>query len=100
MRDKIVANPSAYPFESFFIPYTTTYSMNWPYPPGECLLDHQNRPLTNGADLETLVKSVDDSEDFSINPVFESHLRKIENWSLGPAFRNTFPDLVEGIPIR
>jgi len=28
-----------------------------------------------------------------INPVFERHLRRLENWSLGPAFAKAFPGL-------
>lgn len=104
MRDRIVQNPEAYPFDSFFVPFTTTVSLNWPYAPGQCLLTSDNQPVANGvpastASIEALAKSVDSNEEFSINPVFESHLRDLDNWSLGSAFRSAFPDLCDGVRI-
>ncbi|KAG0648138.1 hypothetical protein D0Z07_5843 [Hyphodiscus hymeniophilus] len=79
MRDRLVReyNPRDYLFDDWFIPYTTTMSVNWPYEPTDALL------------------SSPDSEDLMINPVFERHLRRLENWSLGPAFANAFPGLVD-----
>jgi hypothetical protein len=79
MRDKLVRdyNPDEYLFDNFFIPFTTTLSLNWPYEP-----------------TDTLLTSVD-TEELMINPVFERHLRRLENWSLGPTFAHTFPDLVD-----
>lgn len=122
MRDRIVRaqSVSSYPFDSFFIPYTTTLSLNWPYAPNECLLPAANRTnkpsptssLSNGinsADRSPLGDSGnavenalagDDGEELLINPVFESHLRNLDNWSLGNAFRNAFPDLVDDVRIK
>ncbi len=80
MRDRLVRdyNPRDYLFDNFFIPYTTTLSLNWPYEPTDTLL--MSSP-ENG------------SEDVLINPVFERHLRRLENWSLGPMFAMAFPKL-------
>lgn len=77
MRDKLVRdyNPQEYLFDNFFIPFTTTLSLNWPYEPTDTLL------------------SSTDCDELMINPVFERHLRRIENWSLGPAFGKAFPSL-------
>ncbi|KAK0122123.1 hypothetical protein ONS95_010384 [Cadophora gregata] len=77
MRDRLVRdyNPRDYLFDNFFIPFTTTLSVNWPYEP-----------------TDTLLSGVD-GEDLVINPIFERHLRRIENWSLGPAFSKAFPGL-------
>ena len=77
MRDRLVRdyNPREYLFDNFFIPFTTTLSVNWPYEATDCLL------------------SSPDNDELSINPVFERHLRRLENWSLGPAFARTFPGL-------
>ncbi|KAH6717888.1 hypothetical protein BKA61DRAFT_670309 [Leptodontidium sp. MPI-SDFR-AT-0119] len=77
MRDRLVRdyNPRDYLFDNFFIPFTTTLSLNWPYEP-----------------TDTLLSSVE-GEDLVINPVFERHLRRLDNWSLGPAFAKTFPGL-------
>ncbi|KAI3327629.1 hypothetical protein HD806DRAFT_483423 [Xylariaceae sp. AK1471] len=77
MREKIVLNynPIEYLFEDIFVPYTLTLSLNWPY-----------------EDTDTLLESPDGSE-IIINPVFERHLYKGENWTLGPAFDKAFPHL-------
>ena len=77
MRDKMVYLYPNIPFETFFIPYTTTLSLNWPYEPTDTLI------------------SLPDKEELSINPVFERHLRDLNNWSLGPAFARAFPMLAE-----
>ncbi|KAI5863420.1 hypothetical protein GGS23DRAFT_566844 [Durotheca rogersii] len=62
-------------FDNFFIPFTLTISLNWPYEATDALLRSPD-----GAEL-------------IINPVFERHLRRLENWSLGEAFDRTFPRL-------
>lgn len=76
MRDKLVRdyNPRDYLFDNFFIPFTTTLSLNWPYEPTDTLLTTENEELV-------------------INPVFERHLRRLDNWTLGPAFNTAFPAL-------
>jgi hypothetical protein len=77
MRDRLVRdyNPHDYLFDNFFIPFTTTLSLNWSYEPTDTLL------------------SSPENDDLMINPVFERHLRRLENWSLGPAFAKAFPGL-------
>ncbi|KAM3078153.1 hypothetical protein ACMFMF_004562 [Clarireedia jacksonii] len=80
MRDVLVRdyNPRDYLFDNFFIPFTSTLSLNWPYEPTDTLLS-----AGAGGDDDELV----------INPVFERHMRRLENWSLGPAFASAFPGL-------
>ena len=73
MRDKMVRAYPSIPIDDFFIPYTTTVSINWPYDPKQVLL------ATPG------------SEELSINPSFERHMRDLGNWSLGPAFAKAHP---------
>lgn len=82
MRDRMVHLYPGIALENFFIPYTTTLSLNWPYDPSDTLL------------------SLPDSEELSINPVFERHLRDLNNWTLGPAFAKAFPMLVETTKIK
>jgi hypothetical protein len=79
MRDKLVRDYvlSEYAFDNFFIPFTTTLSLNWTYEPTDTLLTSP------------------ETDELMINPVFERHLRRLENWSLGPAFANTFPGLAD-----
>lgn len=84
MRDRLVRdyNPRDYLFDNFFIPFTSTLSLNWPYEPTDTLL------------------SSPENDDLMINPVFERHLRKLENWSLGPAFTKTFPGLADTFRLK
>ncbi|KAI9048041.1 hypothetical protein LZ554_007839 [Drepanopeziza brunnea f. sp. 'monogermtubi'] len=75
MRDRLVRdyNPREYLFDHFYVPYTSTLSLNWPYEPTAIMLM--------------------EGDDVVINPVFECHLRRLDNWSLGPAFAKAFPGL-------
>ncbi|KIW88659.1 uncharacterized protein Z519_10705 [Cladophialophora bantiana CBS 173.52] len=82
MRDKVVANPQDYPFDNWFFPYTSGLSVNWPYDPVDCLL------------------STSEKEEPVINPVFESHIRRLENWSLGPLFAEAYPNLADTARIK
>lgn len=83
MRDKMVHLYPSIPLENFFVPYTTTLSLNWPYDPSD-----------------TLLSGPDSSDELSINPVFEKHLRDLGNWTLGPAFAKTFPMLADTTKIK
>ncbi|KAL1980281.1 hypothetical protein VTN96DRAFT_4395 [Rasamsonia emersonii] len=82
MRDRIVLTHREYPFENWFIPYSRTVSCNWPHEPTDCLLH----------DTE--------SDELIINPVFERHIRDLNNWSLGPAFAEAYPGLVDVTRIK
>ncbi|KAB8237397.1 hypothetical protein ETB97_001388 [Aspergillus alliaceus] len=82
MRDRVVMAHQDYPFDNWFIPFTRTLSVNWPYEETDCLL------------------STGDGEDLIINPVFERHLRNLSNWSLGPAFAEAYPSLAETAKIK
>lgn len=68
-------NPTEFLFENFFIPFTTTLCLNWPY-----------------EDTDTLLQTPDGDE-LILNPVFERHMRRLENWTLGDAFHEAFPQL-------
>ncbi|KAI0882418.1 uncharacterized protein GGS22DRAFT_181021 [Annulohypoxylon maeteangense] len=75
MREVLAREGGGLLFDDFFIPFTTTISLNWPY-----------------EDTDTLLRSPDGGE-LLINPVFERHLRRFENWTLGEAFDTAFPRL-------
>ncbi|CAH0001865.1 unnamed protein product [Clonostachys byssicola] len=80
MREKIVQTQETHEivFDNFFIPFTTTLNLSWPYEDTDALLQ--------GPDGDEVV----------INPVFERHLRNLKNWSLGERFVKAFPFLAEG----
>ena len=77
MRDRLVKNynQEAYLFDNFFVPFTTTLNLNWPYD-----------------DNKVLLRSPDGKE-LMVNPVFDEHIRRLENWTLGTAFKNALPSL-------
>ncbi|KAL8794217.1 MAG: hypothetical protein Q9195_003171 [Heterodermia aff. obscurata] len=85
MRELMVYRHAEFPFESFFVPYTITVSLNWPYEPQDVLI------LQGGDGAEG---------EMAINPVFERHLRDLGNWSLGPRFAKAFPVLAETCRIK
>jgi hypothetical protein len=78
MREKLVKEYVAggFPFDNFFIPFTTTLSLNWPYEDSCVLLASPS------------------GDELMINPVFEQHLADVRNWTLGEAFEKAFPQLV------
>lgn len=67
-------------FENFFIPFTSRLCLNWPYPCDQVLIS---------------AAESDDPSDVKINPVFESHLRDLRNWSLATVFKTTVPELID-----
>jgi len=82
MRDRLVASYHEYPFENWFIPFTSDLSVNWPYDAVDCLL------------------ATSEKAEPVMNPVFERHIRRLENWSVGPGFAEAFPGLVETTRIQ
>ncbi|KAK4240279.1 AP-1-like transcription factor [Achaetomium macrosporum] len=84
MREKLVREYGVYdfPFENFFIPFTRTLSLNWPYEDAHVLL----------ADPK--------GNELMINPVFEQHIKVLANWTLGEAFERAFPALTGLINVK
>jgi hypothetical protein len=75
-------------FEDFFIPFTSRLCLNWPYPKDQVLIPSPARDHDpNDPDY--------DPNAMAMNPVFESHLRDLNNWSLGTQFRNDLGDLID-----
>lgn len=81
MREKLVREYPHYQFDHFFIHFTTSLSLNWPYEDSDTILNVG----AGGIDAT--------GDELTINPVFERHLMRLENWSLGPAFATAFPGL-------
>jgi hypothetical protein len=77
MRDRVINNYQDFPFENWFLPFTSGLSVNWPYEPVDCLISTGDGGIT------------------TINPVFERHARRLDNWTLGPQFQEAFPELVD-----
>lgn len=82
MRERVIKNYRNYPLENFFIPYTSTLWCHWPYD-----------------DLYALIRNPD-TDEITINPVFDQHIRNLDNWSLGEAFKKKFPELTDTYTYR
>lgn len=81
MREAMIRNMGEYDIDEFWVPYTNTLSVNWPYDDSYVLIQ---MPGTGGEQGEPEV---------TINPVFDQHIRNVENWTVGEAFRRRFPEL-------
>ncbi|KAL8894756.1 MAG: hypothetical protein Q9192_004076 [Flavoplaca navasiana] len=86
MRDRMCELWREISLDDWFVPYTTTLSLNWRYEDGDTLLS-----IGNGGE---------GGEELSINPVFERHLRDLSNWTLGPAFEKAFPNVADTCVIK
>jgi hypothetical protein len=83
LRERLVQiwNPRRYDLDNWFIPFTTSLRVTWPYEEEDVLL------------------LLPDSEEVVINPVFERHIRNQDNWKLGERFARAFPELVGYFPL-
>ncbi|PNP41086.1 hypothetical protein TGAMA5MH_06956 [Trichoderma gamsii] len=79
MRERVILanDPSIFYFDNWFLPFTSTFTISWPYEEAHTLLRNP------------------DSDEIMINPVFESHMRNLDNWKVGRAFAEAFPMLVD-----
>ncbi|KAI1316060.1 hypothetical protein F5Y16DRAFT_406911 [Xylariaceae sp. FL0255] len=73
VRDYLIANPSI-TIDDFAAAHSTNFSVSWPYDPSSVL-------ITVGKDT------------VNMNPVFEEHMRQIENWTVSKAFRERWPEI-------
>ncbi|KAH8647464.1 hypothetical protein BGZ60DRAFT_553404 [Tricladium varicosporioides] len=67
-------------YETFKIVCNRSISINWPYEHGDALLQVGGYDKGNGRG------------EYIINPVFLSHIRRLENWTLGREFVELFPE--------
>ena len=75
LRDKVIRSQHQYATEEFQELYTISLSVNWPYHDVDVLM------FENGEVRAT--------------HMFESHVMKLENWSLNAPFSTRFPELGE-----
>jgi hypothetical protein len=97
LRDALCQSHNQPHFDVFFIPYTTSMSVNWPYCDSDVLLPSTFQPSASSPGSTS--SSQADEPAWRMNPAFETHIRNLSNWSLGPAFRETFPQLADTVKI-
>ena len=130
MRDTMTQIYPQVPFDEFFIPYTTTVSLNWPEEAGSVLAPVRPSPnpmahpspthpadpglhpgpgvmggsgtLSGQVGHEGPIAAGDIREagELALNPRFEEHMMDLNNWSLGPAFARAHPALAVDVRIR
>ncbi|PVI02933.1 hypothetical protein DM02DRAFT_275035 [Periconia macrospinosa] len=123
MRDIFILGPNIIDFDTFFIPFTTTISLNWPHNPRDVLIPASKaqsiqtsasspyssagspagaQPPTSNPSNNLFATGLNphDDETWVMNPEFEAHLRNINNWSLGSEFRAAFPNAVSGVRLE
>ncbi|KAK4175434.1 hypothetical protein QBC36DRAFT_302000 [Triangularia setosa] len=100
-----------FPFENFFIPFTSTLRVGWGYEDEDCLLLSSSTSIRerkegcsdgikgvvggkDGSGGEKTRGGTVEAEEIMINPVFERHLGRLESWSLGEPFERAFPELM------
>ncbi|KAI7318701.1 hypothetical protein KC315_g9968, partial [Hortaea werneckii] len=81
----LLASTNPKRFDEFFVPFSTTVSVNWPASSGDVLVASSPHHDANDGDVP---------KNLTITPEFESHFRKLSNWSLGRDFVAKFPDIV------
>ncbi|KAM7217772.1 bZIP transcription factor [Rhypophila decipiens] len=86
MREQVIRDweneDRSFTIDEFFIPFTSTLNLSWPY-----------------EETDTLLMSPDGKE-VMINPVYERHMGRLSSWTLGEAYAKTFPRLVGTFNLR
>ncbi|KAK1763971.1 hypothetical protein QBC33DRAFT_548450 [Phialemonium atrogriseum] len=77
VRDMLIEYPEKYPFEAFSSVYSQSVTVNWPY------------------DTSDVVSQVGDET--LLNLIFEKHVRMLSNWTVGPHFREFYPEMVDHV---
>lgn len=95
VRQKLIHDPHIVNFEEFFIPFTSRLSLNWPYPADQVLVTNPNRSPNSSHRRSSGGSSGGEDDSVMMNPVFETHLRDLGNWSMGRLFATTFPFLID-----
>jgi hypothetical protein len=80
VRDSLIESPDQYPFEVFSELYSHNVSVNWPYDCEDAVVQISTS-LGGGGDQ------------MQLSPIFEKHVRKLENWTVSPVFEAHYPEL-------
>jgi hypothetical protein len=74
LRDKLTFEYKKYQFSQFVAPFCNSLNVNWKQDPKDTY-------------------DVNPDGSMTLSDAFVAHLRKLENWSLGPTFASVFPEL-------
>ncbi|KAF2453601.1 hypothetical protein BDY21DRAFT_366881 [Lineolata rhizophorae] len=108
LRDRMVQSTPHISFDDFFVPFFSSLKVEWAQQAQDVLLptlapradaEDDGAAGPGPSSLTSSHVSVPE-EQWVINPAFETQLRKLENWSLGPEFERAFPDLADTVKLR
>jgi hypothetical protein len=57
--------------------YSRNVKLTWPHEP-----------------LDAVMQIAVDDKEFLMNPLFEKHIRKLENWTVGEPIKKQYPELI------
>lgn len=73
MRDTLIQSTYKYPYSTFSTLYSPNVTVNWPYDPMDAVIK-----MPHG---------------MSLNPIFEKHIRQLDNWQVYGPFIDILPEL-------
>ncbi|PYH95283.1 hypothetical protein BO71DRAFT_398192, partial [Aspergillus ellipticus CBS 707.79] len=73
----LIEHPDKYPFPVFSELYSQNVTINWPYDSMDTV-SHQGDSIV-------------------FNPIFEKHVRKLDNWTVSGQFRDYLPEMMAAI---
>ncbi|ORY09227.1 hypothetical protein BCR34DRAFT_376067 [Clohesyomyces aquaticus] len=76
LREYLIEHPEV-KFDDFASVYSTSFLIRWAYDPNHVIITPSN----------------DEKGGIQINPIYEEHLRQLENWTVEGVFRRKFPDM-------
>ncbi|OIW28610.1 hypothetical protein CONLIGDRAFT_654811 [Coniochaeta ligniaria NRRL 30616] len=79
VREYLVAHPGI-TLDDFAATYSSSFCVSWPYDPSHILIR---------------TPTAADTEDITINPVYEEHIRQLKYWTVAKTFRARFPEISE-----
>ncbi len=91
LRDLLVDFPDKYPHQHFSEVYSNNVSISWPYNESDVVVDLSG--MQDRAQAPHALQAV-------INPIFEQHIRNLDNWTLGEGFGRYYPEMRTAVSSR
>lgn len=84
----LVEFPDKYPFEEFSDVYSSSVTISWPHNDSDIVIDLSG------------MHSPGQGTQAIINPIFERHIRNLDNWTVGEAFGRFYPEMCTAVSSR
>lgn len=88
VRDMLVEFPEKYSFEEFSDVYSSNVTVSWPHDESDIQIDLSGM-YSPGHVTQAMV-----------NPIFERHIRNLDNWTVGEGFRRFYPEMYAAVSSR